>query len=117
MALRSLEKALKAFKDPAGADLKIADRSCERVWEAWELMGANIGQLANKNLGGGSFTQESLLAFVDVIRTLRALSKYVRGYEWQLERLRSLVAILKMTMTYPFADFRPDVDALTPLQV
>jgi hypothetical protein len=117
VALRSLEKAMKAFKDPAGGDLKIVDRSCERVWEAWEIMGVKIGQPATQNIGGGFFTQDSLVAFVDVVRALRTLSKFVRGCEWQLERLKSLVAILKSIMAYPFVDFRPDVDALTPLQV
>jgi len=117
VALRSLEKALKAFKDPTGAGLTIADRSCERVWESWDTMGVKIGQIPSQNPGAGFFTQDSLVAFVDVVRALRTLSKYVRGFEWQLERLKSLLAILKAIMTYPFADFRPDVDTLTPLQV
>ncbi|KIM30394.1 hypothetical protein M408DRAFT_21910 [Serendipita vermifera MAFF 305830] len=114
VALRSLEKALKAFKDPAGADLKLADHSCERVWEAWEIMGANISQ--QKNSSGGRFTQDSLVALVDVVRTLRALSRMARGHEWELERLKSLLSILKAIITYPFSDFRPDIDSLTPLQ-
>lgn len=113
VALRSLEKALRAFKDPSGVVRNIADDSCERTWTTWEVIGLSIGTSPS-----AAFMQECLVALVDTVKALRALSKSVRGHEWQLERLKSLMAILKSIMTYSFSpDYRPDVDALTPLQV
>lgn len=115
IALRALEKALKAFKDPTGPIRPIADRSSERVWVTWEITGQAIGIHPSPS---NPYTQECLVAFVDVVKSLRTLSKAVKGHEWKLERLRSLMSILKSLMIYPFSpDYRPDIDALTPLQV
>jgi hypothetical protein len=41
------------------------------------------------------FTQESLVAFVDVIRSTRAISRMLDDVEWPIERLTRLLAILK----------------------
>jgi hypothetical protein len=41
------------------------------------------------------FTQESLVAFVDLIQCTRQASKSVEGNEWALDRLTRLMAILK----------------------
>lgn len=113
VALRALEKSLRAYNDPTGANRNIADNSCERTWTTWEVIGLSVGANAST-----PFTQDCLVALVDTVKALRALSKSVRGHEWQLERLKSLMFILKSIMIYPLSpDYRPDIDALTPLQV
>jgi hypothetical protein len=118
VALRSVEKALKAFKEPAGVNKLIAERSCERVWETWEKVGHTISHSGDRISPSLYYSQESLVAFVDVVKVLRVLSRAVRNQEWPLERLQSLTSTLKTIMTYAFSpDYRPDVDALTPLQV
>ncbi|OBZ73105.1 Protein MON2 [Grifola frondosa] len=63
------------------------------------------------------FTQESLMAYVDVIRSMRTVSRKFRHEEWSLERLTRLMSILKGVLTYPSSpDFRPDIDSLSPVQ-
>ncbi|PVG01204.1 hypothetical protein CPB86DRAFT_805390 [Serendipita vermifera] len=117
VALRSVEKSLKAFKEPAGVNKLIAEQSCERVWETWEKIGQTISHSREGLSSCLYYTQESLVAFVDVVKILRVLSRTVRSQEWSLERLCSLTNTLKTVMTYPFSvDYRPDIDALTPLQ-
>ena len=64
------------------------------------------------------FSQECLVAYVDAVKALRAWSRQLRGTEWDLERLTRLAAIFKTVLTYSHSkDYRPDVDALTPVQV
>ena len=41
------------------------------------------------------FAQESLVAFVDVIKCVRSISRTLDGGEWPLQRVSTLMAILK----------------------
>ena len=99
--------------------IKIA---CEKAWDAWAALGAVLTESASIPNGRKQpitvFSQECLLAYVDAVRALRAWSRQLRGTEWDLERLTRLAAILKTVLTYPhWKDYRPDIDALTPVQV
>lgn len=137
-ALRCLDKAIRAS---ASASPELKPRvlaSLEVVWKACEDMGST---LADPSSGVSQhnvkpFTQESLMAFVDVIRSTRSVMKQFDEPEWGLERLTSLLSILKGAytlidlrywlmfvrnkgvLTYPNSpDFRPDIDSLSPVQV
>lgn len=133
-ALRSLEKAIKAVSVVEGDERVKVKEALSRVWEAINV----LGDAVVKNGGGANmnpetptsattttasanlrpFTQESLVAFVDTIQSARMTSRALTGSEWDIERLTRLVAILKGVLTYPGSpDYRPDVDALPPLQV
>ena len=143
-ALRCLEKAVKA-SSLAGFDLKprVLEAS-ERVWKSCEHIGdgvlqklppmSPVGYPEDETGPSQPFSQESLVALVDVIRCTREVCKALDGLEWQLDRLTRLVGILKGEilpflcatpiyvdsgiLTYPSStDYRPDVDALTPVQV
>lgn len=101
-ALRCLEKAVKA-SSAAHTDEK------ERVTEVWERVWLAIDHLGNVILRRTQsphrsssaigipkpFTQESLVAFVDVIQCTRNVSRVIDGIEWPLERLTRLMHILK----------------------
>jgi hypothetical protein len=143
-ALRCLEKAVKASA-AAEPDLKpkVAEAK-ERVWETCDEIG-NAVVRAQCPISPTSpsvssklhrpFTQESLVAFVDLIRSTRNVSRVLDGAEWQLDRLTRLMAILKGdydsslfcryrifmcvgVITYSNSpDYRPDIDNLTPVQV
>ncbi|KII84914.1 hypothetical protein PLICRDRAFT_179240 [Plicaturopsis crispa FD-325 SS-3] len=121
-ALRCLEKALKASAS-ADPDLKekVAE-SWQRAWRACDEMGEAVVRRASSQSVQSShptppFTQECLVAFVDVIRGTRAVSRILDGTEWQIDRLTRVVTILKGVLTYPNSpDYRPDIDALTPVQ-
>jgi len=41
------------------------------------------------------FTQESLIAFVDIIKGVRGIRKTLDGAEWPLSRIATLMTILK----------------------
>ncbi|KAJ7123851.1 hypothetical protein C8R43DRAFT_1098976 [Mycena crocata] len=123
-ALRCLEKAVKAS---AGASPDVKPKVTEiweRVWKMTENVGdailrrGNAGpQLAVTESPHKPFTQESLVAFLDVIRCTRSVSRSLEGSEWPLERLTRLMAILKGVLTYPSSpDYRPDIDQLPPVQ-
>ncbi|KZT30047.1 hypothetical protein NEOLEDRAFT_1153423 [Neolentinus lepideus HHB14362 ss-1] len=119
-ALWCLEKAVKASGD-AEAELKPkVSEAWNRVWQACDEIGNAVlrrggSQLAESGLK--PFTQESLVAFVDVIRSTRAVSRSLDAIEWPLDRLSRLTAILKGVLTYQNSpDYRPDIDALTPVQ-
>ncbi|KAF7340848.1 Protein MON2 [Mycena sanguinolenta] len=123
-ALRSLEKAVKAASG-ASADIKAkVTEIWERVWKMADRVGDAIvrrGNATTPNTVTESphkpFTQESLVAFLDVIRCTRGTSRALDGAEWPLERLTRLMAILKGVLTYPCStDYRPDIDQLPPVQ-
>ena len=119
-ALRCLERAVKAFS-PAG-DPELVKVACEKAWDAWAAMGALLiesgGVPSGRKQPISVFSQECLVAYVDAVKALRVWSKQLRGSEWDLERLTRLAAILKAVLTYSHSkDYRPDVDALTPVQV
>ncbi|KAF5376165.1 hypothetical protein D9757_009328 [Collybiopsis confluens] len=131
-AFRCLEKAVKAsltcaFDGDEGgkAKEKVAEMK-ERVWNAIDTIGSTF--VDEKKIYRGReeptgvpkvkpFTQESLVAFVDVIQSTRNLSRILEGAEWSLGRLTRLMAILKGVLTYSNSpDYRPDIDSLPPVQ-
>jgi hypothetical protein len=94
-ALRCLEKAIKTSA-AAGPDLN--DRigeAWQRVWSACDHIGDAVLQKAPTTSSPRPFTQESLVAFVDVIRSTRTISRRIDGAEWKMERLARLMAILR----------------------
>ncbi|KIK97811.1 hypothetical protein PAXRUDRAFT_824529 [Paxillus rubicundulus Ve08.2h10] len=124
-ALQCLEKAVNSLST-AGEDMR------PRVAEAWQCAWQACNDVGSVILQGGkshfspqdeassrhrAFTQDSLVAFIDVIRTTRKISRQQASAEWPLERLTRLMEILKGVLTYPNSpDYRPDVDSLTPVQ-
>lgn len=125
-ALRCLEKALKASSSASPEVKERVSDVWERVWQSIDAIGEAIlrrsgTQTPSKPFVEGGppkpFTQESLVAFVDVIQSTRAVSRVVSGTEWPLDRITRLMGILKGVLTYPSSpDYRPDIDALPPLQ-
>ncbi|OJT09170.1 Protein MON2 -like protein [Trametes pubescens] len=125
-ALRCLEKAIKSCS--AAEELKA--RTAEALEIAWlacdEMGGVMLEQgpsspagkaLVADNSDVKPLTQESLMAYVDVVRCTRSIGRQLEDREWSLERLTRLMTILKGVLTYPSSpDFRPDVDALSPVQ-
>ncbi|KAJ7449990.1 hypothetical protein B0H11DRAFT_323334 [Mycena galericulata] len=124
-ALRSLEKAVKASSG-ASPDVRTkVTEIWERVWTMSDTVGDAVvrrGSATVSHAPGAEgphkpFTQESLVAFLDVIRCTRNTSRALDGVEWPLERLTRLMAILKGVLTYPSSpDYRPDIDQLPPVQ-
>ncbi|KAG5643461.1 hypothetical protein DXG03_000893 [Asterophora parasitica] len=122
-ALRCLEKAVKV--SPALDLPPIVSEVLLRVWEAIDVLGGTVIQRSGSltptsSTESGSpqpFTQESLVAFVDVIQSTRKATRMVDGQEWSLDRLSRLMAILKGVLTYPNSpEYRPDIDFLPPVQ-
>ncbi|KAF9222197.1 hypothetical protein BS17DRAFT_195192 [Gyrodon lividus] len=125
-ALQCLEKAVNSLSATADDGMR------PRVAEAWECSWQACNDIGSVILQGGkshfsprdevsslhrAFTQDSLVAFIDVIRTTRKISRQQVNGEWPLERLTRLMEILKGVLTYPNSpEYRPDVDALTPVQ-
>ena len=143
-ALRCLERALDALKGPASDTnlVAVVMEASERVWMACDEMGNRLskstaasalhspqsgrGAEGLKGMGISPFSQESLLAFVDVIRKTRDVSittaqcreEGTGESEWPLARLNRLMVILKGVVTYSNSfEYRPDIDDLTPVQV
>ncbi|KAF8656137.1 hypothetical protein AX16_002739 [Volvariella volvacea WC 439] len=143
-ALRCLEKTLKtcasAFPEYTPSDVKANEEEKEddedtvkgmvptiwqRAWIAIDVLGGAVlrrsysvqSQPLSPTLRHRPFTQDSLVAYVDVIQSTKALSRRLNGKEWPLDRLTRLMAILKGVLTYPNSpDYRPDIDNLPPLQ-
>ncbi|KAI5120993.1 hypothetical protein M0805_000454 [Coniferiporia weirii] len=123
-ALRCLEKALKAAGASSEDVNERAQNACRRAWVACNDMGQLVLRRTRPPLPGHAvatssppFDQDSLLAFVDVIRSTRVLSKEKEGHEWDIDLLTRLMAILKGVLTYPDSpSYRSDIDALTPVQ-
>ncbi|EIN06524.1 hypothetical protein PUNSTDRAFT_90162 [Punctularia strigosozonata HHB-11173 SS5] len=125
-ALRCLEKVIKS----ATVVEPTLDDAISVVWtRTWEACSEIGGSISRKDAvspsvvsHGGSppgepFTQESLVALVDVLSVTRAISRTSDKSEWPLDRLRALMAILKDVLTYTHSpDYRPDVDVLSPVQ-
>lgn len=141
-ALRCLEKAIKATSAADESLKPKVTESWERVWQTCDRIGAAVMERTTEVRVDGRqpfkpFTQESLVALVDVIKCTRSVSLQIDGAEWPLERLTRLMAILKGQLQFPelssqrpdakrmlgvltytsSPDFRPDVDGLTPVQV
>ncbi|KAI0933226.1 hypothetical protein AcV7_004756 [Taiwanofungus camphoratus] len=126
-ALRCLDKAVKACAHAEDGLKNSTIQALERAWGACNEMGGMILErrslIALTKLSGENeslikpFTQESLMTFVDVIRSIRSVDKGFSGTEWSLERLSRLMSIIKGVLTYyDSPDFRPDIDALSPVQ-
>lgn len=105
-ALHCLESAVKASLAAKEQQQPKVTEVWERVWQAIDHIGDGILRRANPNpmspikpySEGGApkpFTQESLVAFLNVIQSTRSVSRNVDGAEWPLERLTRLMAILK----------------------
>jgi len=99
-ALRCLEKAIKATSAADEGFKSKVTESWQRVWQACDRMGAAVMERTTETSIDGPtpftpFTQESLVALVDVVRNTRSVSLRVAGAEWALERLTRLMAILK----------------------
>ena len=132
-ALRCLEKAVKASSS-AGFDLKPrVSEASERVWESCDHIGdgflqknppmSPVSHGEDSDRASQPFTQESLMAFVDVIRCTRELCRVLEGVEWYLDRLTCLVGILKgetcfglFTTPIHVVSRRLDLSQLTRLQ-
>lgn len=97
-ALRCLEKGLGAF---AGSDGDLKERivaSCERVWESCDTMGKELTEVPGAPTSKRPhipFTQDTLVAYVDILNRTRALTRSLEEHEWHLERLTRLMSILK----------------------
>ncbi|KIY67422.1 hypothetical protein CYLTODRAFT_422528 [Cylindrobasidium torrendii FP15055 ss-10] len=113
-ALRCAEKTIKAASNASldGAEKERAQGMYERVWAFFQVVGDIIVERQSR-----PFTQESLVAFVELIQRARSLSRLVEGHEWPVEMIQRLLILLKGVLTYPHSpDYRPDVDALPPVQ-
>ena len=101
-ALRCLEKGIKASASAEGVLKPRLTEILQRVWEAIDVLGSAVLQRsspASIPVAEGSpiqpLTQESLVAFVDVIQSTRKTSRTLTGKEWNLEKLTRLMAVLK----------------------
>ncbi|KAG8741300.1 hypothetical protein FRC12_015712 [Ceratobasidium sp. 428] len=109
-ALRCLEKGLASMNEAQDEMLPVADKSREQMWSSCDTIGSAIDHHSST---GPPFTQECLKAFVDVLKALHAVSHT----HWDLARFKRCMAILKAVIMYPASpDYRPDIDALTPVQ-
>ena len=131
-ALRCLEKAIKA----CSASEELKERTMEALeiaWRACDAMGRSVAEVeepsspvtATTASAGQPLTQESLMAYVDVIRCTRSVGRQLEDREWPLERLTRLMTILKGTWprygsgrgaTHGPLRRRPDVLQFTGLQ-
>ena len=99
-ALRCLEKAITATATAEGVLRLRVMEVLERVWKAIDLIGSSATRRYNsqvdlENSASQALTQDSLVAFVDVIQNMRKTSRIMDGKEWNLSRLTRLMAILK----------------------
>ena len=98
-ALRCLEKAIKASASAEGVLRPRLTEILQRVWEAIDVLGSTVLRRSSIPAAEGSpiqpLTQESLVAFVDVIQSTRKTSRTLTGKEWNLEKLTRLMVILK----------------------
>jgi C-terminal region of Mon2 protein/Domain of unknown function (DUF1981) len=99
-ALRCLEKAIKAAAAAEGVLRMRVMEVLERAWQAITVIGSSATQRYKSHVDLANsphqpLTQESLVAFVDVIQNTRKTSRCMDGKEWDLSRLTRLMAILK----------------------
>lgn len=102
-ALLCLGKVVRALSGAeASLQVKVSE-SAECVWKTCSDMGSMVLQSGGLQISPRTntarlhraFTQESLVALVDVIRNTRSISLSQTGKEWPLERLSRLMEILK----------------------
>ena len=106
-ALQCLDKAIGSLSEATDEETqpRVAD-ALECAWRAWDDIGRAVLQgdtalmsprLASDPRSQRAFTQESLVAFLDVVRTIRRVSRQHVDTEWPLTRLTRLMEILKGT--------------------
>lgn len=99
-ALRCLEKGINTSINAEGVLKMRVMESLERAWEAIDLLG-NIAteHISREDAENSSqhqpLTQEALVAYVDVIQSIRNTGRGIDGKEWSYPRLSRLMAILK----------------------
>ncbi|PPR07017.1 hypothetical protein CVT26_005212 [Gymnopilus dilepis] len=101
-ALRCLEKAIKTLAS-AEAILRVRatdHESLEGVWKGIDLLGTYATRMYSsqddlENSPHQPSTQESLVAYLDVIQPARMVSRDVDGKERNLKRLTRMMVILK----------------------
>ncbi|KAH7100328.1 hypothetical protein BKA62DRAFT_706688 [Auriculariales sp. MPI-PUGE-AT-0066] len=132
-ALRSLEKSIQAgnlahfetFNSQGGT-------LWTQAWSAIDSIGSAVvssarptksrtpatPRAASEMVQPPPFTQECLLALLDVLLATRSASKkFEHGQEWPLDQLTRMMVVLKAVLTYQSSpDYRPDIDALSPVQ-
>jgi len=109
-ALRCLERALKAAAaavPSVGAEEGLKQSLVEiweKTWAKCEEMGAVVVRRASAAAqqvdSPAPFTQESLVVFVDVMKCVRNIGWALDGSEWPLERISTLMTILKGEFVY-----------------
>ena len=102
-ALRCLETAIKACAGAEGVLKPRVVEALQRVWDSIDAIGNTVskGKL-DEDSPFQPLTQESLVAFVDVIQSVRATNARLTGKEWDLDRLTRLMIILKGTRSFVF---------------
>lgn len=120
LALSSFEATLSASGKAGQNRPESVQAAWERSWTAVDAIGTAVSdrQPGTPGASGGPgptvFTQDSLLAFTNVMHTLHTLY----GNSWDLQRLQRLLQILKGVITYSKSpEYRPDIDTLSPVQV
>jgi hypothetical protein len=103
-ALRCLERALKAVTTTAvPSDAEELRTSLVEIWEKTWVKCEEIGVVVVRRASvvaqhvnaPAPYTQESLVVFVDVIKCVRSISRTLDGAEWPLQRVSTLMRILK----------------------
>ena len=100
-ALQCLDKAIGSLSEATDEAMqpRVAE-ALECAWQAWNDIGGAVLQGGTSHFSpvAGSrraFTQESLVAFLDVVRTMRRTTGQHMHTEWSLARLTRLMEILK----------------------
>ena len=97
-ALRCLDKPVKTL---ASTDESLRHKSLaalETVWTACDVMGNSLMKsqsILEQRITQNPFTQDSLVAYVDVIRSTKSAFRKIQNEEWHLDRLTRLMVILK----------------------
>lgn len=99
-ALRCLEKVIKASECIPEEHCDKATMMWKRAWQACDEMGLVVQRRASatgpeSEVLDLTFDQESLLAFLDVVSGIRAVSRQLEKSEWPIERLTRLMGVLK----------------------
>lgn len=96
-ALRCLDKAVRALGTATADMQEKTTTSLENAWKVCDIMGQALLDSRNSSVSeiARAYTQESLVTYVDVVRSIRLVFRQVRNQEWDLERLTRLMVILK----------------------
>lgn len=94
-ALRCLDKSINALATGEDELVGKTKEALSTVWRACDEMGTLVTTRDASTTRAKPFTQESLMAFVDVIRSTRSVGRSVERHEWPLEQLERLMSIMK----------------------